>query len=106
MQPARNINNTLTGQIITLVCESWGVSRADLVGKSRRRPLPWARAQMCQYLRLYAGHDSVSCATILHRDHDTTLGYRKHYPHNLQTYISFRDHDAFIHQQIKNIIAQ
>ena len=38
--PARNINNNLTGQIISIVCEVWGVSRPDLVGRCRRRPLP------------------------------------------------------------------
>ena len=81
----REINNQLTGQIITLVCDTWGITRADLTGRSHRRPLPWARSQMCEYLRRYAGHDSVSCATILHVDPDTVLGYNKRYPHNLRT---------------------
>ena len=102
--PARNINNNLTGQIISIVCEVWGVSRPDLVGRCRRRPLPWARAMLCQYLRIYAGHDTVSCATILHVDPDTVLGYNKRYPHNLRTYTPFYNNDKSIHTQIKQIL--
>ena len=100
----REINNQLTGQIITLVCDTWGITRADLTGRSHRRPLPWARSQMCEYLRRYAGHDSVSCATILHVDPDTVLGYNKRYPHNLRTYTPFYNNHTSIHTQIKQIL--
>ena len=64
MKPHAKINNTLTGEIINVVCDVWNVDRATLVGKCRRRPLPWVRAQLCHYLRRYAGHDTVSCAAI------------------------------------------
>lgn len=104
MQPAHNINNHLTGQIITIVCEVWNVSRSDLVSRCRRRPLPWARNQLCQYLRIYAGHDSVSCAAILHVSPQSVQDYSHHYPTILRTYTQFATHDREIHQQVKAII--
>ena len=101
MTPARNINNTLTGQIITLVCEAWGVTRTDLVGRSRKRPLPWARAQLCEYLRLYAGHDTVSCGALLHISQQSVQGYGQNYNRTRKIYRPFADHDEQIKAAIK-----
>jgi len=99
--PARNINNELTGQIISIVCEVWGVSRSDLVSRCRRRPLPWAREQLCEYLRLYAGHDSVSCAAILKMSPRSVTDYSRLYPSIRRTYTPFRDRDDEIKKRIK-----
>lgn len=99
--PARNINNELTGQIISIVCEVWNVTRSDLVGRCRRRPLPWAREQMCEYLRFYAGHDSVSCAAILHVSPQTVTGYNHEYFKIRRVYTPFRDRDEEIKKRIK-----
>lgn len=103
MKIDRNINNNLTGQIIAMVCEVWGVSRVDLVGRSRQRPLPWARAMLCEYLRQYAGHDSVSCSAILNRTYDSISHYRVHYAEYMQTYVQFRDRDATVRRRLRNI---
>lgn len=103
MLPAHNIDNELTGQIITLVCESWGITRPDLVSKSRRRPLPWARAQLCEYLRRYAGHDTVSCAALLHRS-DVRIGaYYYAYAKNRNTYLPFREHDDALRKSVREL---
>lgn len=96
-----NIDNTLTGQIIRLVCETWQVSRADLIGRSHRRPLPWARSQLCQYLRIYAGHTADSCAAMLHIRHQSVTLYQLRYQHLLDTYRQFNDNDARIKAQVK-----
>lgn len=101
--PARNINNNLTGQIISIVCEVWGVSRPDLVGRCRRRPLPWARAMLCQYLRIYAGHDTVSCATILHCSPENVVLYSCHYKSYAATFKPFDNRDADVLRRIKEI---
>lgn len=103
MTPARNIDNTLTGQIITLVCEVWNVSRTDLVGRSRRRPLPWARAQLCEYLRLYAGHDTVSCAALLHISQQSIADYNYRYQQNRKTYTQFCNSDQQIKESVKKL---
>lgn len=105
MQPARNINNELTGEIIRLVCEVWGVTRADLMSRSHRRPLPWVRSQLCHYLRQYAGHDSISCAALLKIDDQSVCGYKKRYPKMLVTYVPFRDRDERIHAALKALLA-
>lgn len=99
--PARNINNELTGQIINIVCEVWGVTRPDLIGRSRRRPLPWAREQLCEYLRLYAGHDSVSCSAILKQSPRSITDYSRLYPRIRRIYTQFRDNDEIIKQRCK-----
>ena len=99
--PARNINNNLTGQIISIVCEVWGVTRPDLVGRCRRRPLPWAREQLCEYLRLYAGHDSVSCAAILKQSPRSITDYSRLYPSIRRMYTPFRDRDEEIKRRLK-----
>lgn len=101
---ARNINNTLTGQIITLVCEAWGVTRPELVSRSRKQPLPWARSQLCHYLRLYAGHDCVSCAAILNISDISVLHYNYRYTRLLHRYTPFRDRDDQLRSQIKTLI--
>lgn len=98
------INNTLTGQIISLVCEEWGVTRADLSSRSRKRPLPWARSQLCEYLRRYAGHTSVSCAAIIHLADISVLNYTYRYNYLLKTYRPFADHDTHIKAKIKALI--
>lgn len=101
--PARNINNNLTGQIISIVCEVWGVTRPDLVGRCRRRPLPWARAMLCQYLRIYAGHDTVSCATILHCSPENVVLYSCHYKSYAATFKPFDNRDTEVRRRIKEI---
>lgn len=99
--PQRNIDNTLTGRIITLVCEAWGISRSDLVGKARRRPLPWARAMLCEYLRKYAGHDSVSCSAILDKTYEGISHYQVHYREYMQTYVRFNTLDQQLRKQLE-----
>lgn len=101
MTPARNIDNELTGQIIRLVCELWGVTRADLVGKSRRRPLPWAREMLCEYLRIHAGHDTVSLAALLKRSHQGITYYALLYRVNLRSYTLVATNDALLKKQLK-----
>ena len=100
----RTIDNTLTGQIITLVCEAWGVTRSELVSHSRKQPLPWARSQLCQYLRIYAGHDGESCGAIVRLKARSVQLYQTRYQHNLDTVVPFRDKDTLIKNQIKAII--
>lgn len=104
MPSSRNINNTLTGQIITLVCEAWGVTRSELVSHSRKQPLPWARSQLCQYLRIYAGHDGESCGAIVRLKARSVQLYQTRYQHNLDTFVPFRDKDEHIKNQIKAIV--
>jgi len=101
--PARNINRELTGQIISIVCEVWGVSRPDLVSRSRRRPLPWARAQMCEYLRLYARHDSVSCAAICHLSPDRVVKMGNRYTYLMRLYTPFRNNDTEVKRRCKEL---
>ena len=101
--PARNINNELTGQIINIVCEVWGVSRPDLISKCRRRPLPWARAMLCQYLRIYAGHDTVSCAAVLKRTPENVVLYSCHYKSYAATFKPFDNRDTEVRLRIKEI---
>lgn len=91
----------MTGYIIAVVCEAWGVDRPTLMGKSRRRPLPWARAMLCEYLRMYAGHDSVTCAAMLKMSPEGVVGYNHRYLYNMRTYTSFRDRDRQIRKCIK-----
>ena len=104
MEKKRPINNTLTGEIITLVCEVWGVTRTELVGKSRRRPLPWARSQLCNYLRIYAGHDTISCAALLNRKDESIATYGSQYEYNRRTYRPFSDNDEQLRNQIKALV--
>ena len=85
MTTARNIDNELTGQIIRMVCELWGETRADLVGRSRRRPLPWAREMLCEYLRMHAGHDTVSLAVLLRKSQQGISDYANLYRVNLRS---------------------
>lgn len=103
MTPARNINNTLTGEIIRLVCDIWGVSRADLTSRSRRRPLPWARAQLCEYLRRYAGHDTLSCAALIHKSQQAVSDYSHLYTQNRRTYSQFAANDENLKKQVKHL---
>ena len=104
MTPARNIDNTLTGQIITLVCDAWDIDRPALVSKSRKRPLPWARSQLCNYLRLYAGHDTISCAALLNRKDESIATYGSQYTYNIRTYRPFADKDEHIKAEIKKLL--
>ena len=103
MTPARNIDNELTGRIIRMVCELWGVTRADLTGRSRRRPLPWAREMLCEYLRLHAGHDTVSLATLLRKSQQGISDYAKLYRVNLRSYTLVAANDALLKKQLKSI---
>ena len=103
MTPARNINNELTGEIIRLVCELWGVTRADLTGKSRKRPIPWAREQLCDYLRTYAGHDTITLAALLKKSHQGITDYANLYRRNLKDYTLVATNDAKIKKQIKSL---
>ena len=103
MTPARNIDNELTGRIIRLVCELWGVTRRDLTGRSRRRPLPWAREMLCEYLRLHAGHDTVSLATLLRKSQQGISDYANLYRENLRSYRLVAANDALLKKQLKSI---
>lgn len=103
MWPKRNINNDLTGKIIALVCEVWGVERADLTGKSRKRPLPWARAQLCHYLYLLAGHDTISCGAVVNKAPEGVVTYFRQYRYNMKTYTEFKTKDALLAQRIKEM---
>lgn len=102
MKPHAKIDSTLTGEIIRLVCEVWNIDRATLCGKGRRRPLPWARAQLCHYLRRYAGHDTVSCAAILHMSGEGVMGYAARYEKNRSIYAIFVRKDKEIGDRLKN----
>lgn len=101
MTPARNIDNKLTGQIIRMVCELWGVTRADLTGRSRRRPIPWAREMLCEYLRLHAGHDTVSLSALLRKSHQGISDYAAFYRENLRNYTLVAANDEKIKKQLK-----
>lgn len=101
MWPKRNIDNELTGKIIEQVCEVWGVTRADLVGKSRKRPLPWAREQMCHYLYLKAGHDTISCGAIIRRAPESVSKYFVLYRRNMRIYTEFREKDEELGKRVK-----
>lgn len=101
---ATTINNKLTGQIIHIVCEVWNVSRTDLVSHRRKRPLPWARSILCEYLRRYAGHNTVSCAAMLHVKPDAIQCYDYRYQGLRKMYIPFRDNDDEVQKQIKAIL--
>ena len=105
MKPHATINNDLTGEIIRLTCEVWGVTRADLLNKSHRRPLPWARAHMCHYLRRYAGHDTVSCGAILHISETSVIGYASRYATNLRVYALFVKNDQTLSEKVKALVA-
>lgn len=104
MTPARNIDNERTGEIIRLVCAIWDVTRAELVGKSRRRPLPWARQQLCEYLRLYAGHDTVSLGALLKRSHQGITDYANLYRQNLRNYRVVAANDAKLRKDIRQLL--
>ena len=106
MTPARNIDNELTGQIIRLVCELWGVSRADLTGRSRHRPLPWAREMLCEYLRLHAGHDTVSLSALLKKSQQGISDYANLYRENLRSYTLVAANDAQIKKQLKPLCSR
>lgn len=99
-----HIDNQLTGQIISIVCEVWGIDRPSLVSHSHKRPLPWARSLLCEYLRLYAGHNTVSCAAMLHVKPDAIQCYNYRYHGLKKMYIPFRDKDEEIHRRIKEIM--
>ena len=101
MTPARNIDNELTGRIIRLVCELWGVTRSDLTGRSRRRPLPWAREMLCEYLRLHAGHDTVSLSAMLKKSHQSIGDYADLYRVNLCNYTLVAANDEKLKEQLK-----
>ncbi|MBO4382216.1 MAG: hypothetical protein J5799_04660 [Bacteroidales bacterium] len=101
MTPVRNIDNELTGEIIRLVCELWGVSRADMVGRSRRRPIPWAREQLCDALRLYAGHDTVSLSALLKKSHQGIADYGNLYRKNLRNYTLVAENHEKLKKKIK-----
>ena len=106
MTPARNIDNELTGRIIRLVCELWGVTRADLTGRSRRRPLPWAREMLCEYLRLHAGHDTVSLAALLRKSQPSITDYAHLYRQNLHNYRLVAANDAKLKKQLKPLCSR
>lgn len=106
MTPARNIDNELTGRIIRMVCELWGVTRADLTGRSRRRPLPWAREMLCEYLRLHAGHDTVSLATLLRKSQQGISDYANLYRVNLRNYRLVAANDALLKKQLKPLCSR
>lgn len=101
-----NINNPLTGEIITIVCDEWGIKRTDIVSHSRRRPLPWARYQLCEYLRRYAGHNTVSCAAMLHVKPNCTQNYDYRYQSLMRMYVPFREKDEAIRQRVKEAAAR
>ena len=106
MTPARNIDNELTGQIIRMVCELWGVTRADLTGRSRRRPLPWAREMLCEYLRLHAGHDTVSLSALLRKSQQGISDYANLYRVNLHSYTLVATNDAQLKKQLKPLCSR
>lgn len=103
MTPTRNIDNELTGQIVRMVCELWHVTRADLTGRSRRRPLPWAREMLCEYLRLHAGHDTVSLSALLRKSQQGISDYANLYRVNLRSYTLVAANDAQLKKQLKSI---
>lgn len=100
----RDIDNALTGKIITLICETWGVTRPELVSKSRRRPLPWARAMLCWYLCYSAGHDSISCAALLNRTYESISHYITHYVTYTKTFVPFKVKDERVKEKIKEMV--
>lgn len=106
MGPARSIDNVLTGRVIVAVCEVWGITRAELMGKRRTRPLPWARAMLCEYLRIYAGHDSVSCGAMLKMSPEGVLNYNYRYSVNRRVYAQFKERDEELRQKIRDIKKQ
>lgn len=95
----RHIEKDMTGKVIQIVCDTFLVSRNDLIGTSRKRPIPWARAVLCRMLRLYAGHDTYSCAAVLHVYQSTIVMYDSHWNEYMQ-YIPFRNMADSIKAQV------
>lgn len=63
--------------IIDNACMLWGVSREEVLGKSRRLPLPLVRAMIAKTLRSVYGLTLTNIGYILNRNHPTIVHYLK-----------------------------
>ena len=70
----KNIEKT-----IDRACSIWGVTRKEVLGRSRERPLPFARAMIAKTLRDMYGFTMVRIGFELNRDHSTIVHYLKVY---------------------------
>lgn len=70
----KNIEKT-----IDRACSIWGVTRKEVLGRSRERPLPFARAMIAKTLRDMYGMTLLRIGFELNRDHSTIVHYLKVY---------------------------
>lgn len=66
-------------KIIDKACSFWGVSRKEVLGKGRGKPLPFARAMIAKTLRDMYGMTTIRIGFELNRDHSTVVHYLKVY---------------------------
>jgi chromosomal replication initiation ATPase DnaA len=70
----KNIEKT-----IDRACSIWGVTRKEVLGRSRERPLPFARAMIAKTLRDMYGMTLLRIGFELNRNHSTIVHYLKVY---------------------------
>lgn len=66
-------------RIINKACELWGVSRDDVLGRSRKTPLPFARTMIAKTIQETHDISLVEIGRILNRHHSSIIFYIKMY---------------------------
>lgn len=64
-----------THKIIDTACELWDVKRDDVLGLSRKSPLPFARIMIAKFLRERTAMTTTGIGRVLNRDHATVQHY-------------------------------
>lgn len=60
------------------VCAEFGIAMADLVGKSRRKPLPDARTVAMRRIRKELALKLTAIGALFDRDHTTVIYHLRH----------------------------
>ena len=80
-------------KIIKEVCELWGVSVEEVVGKKRNLPLPLIRCMAIKHIRDSCGLPFQQIGNLFNRNHATMIHYIKMYESEYSYNKEFRDID-------------
>lgn len=66
-------------KILDKGCKLWGVTMNDVLGRSRKQPIPLVRAMIAKTIREVYGYPFMKIGDILNRNHATIIHYLKMY---------------------------
>lgn len=78
-------------KIINKACLLWGVSREDVLGRSRKIPIPFARTMIAKTIRETHGISLAEIGRILDRNHSSIIHYIKMYDSEYRYNQEFRN---------------